>query len=63
MKDEIKMADYKNKVLLVTGGSGSFGQTMVQYFLNTDIKEIWIIQIPICQRAIVTPNCNGNIIN
>lgn len=34
------MADYKNKVLLVTGGSGSFGQTMVQYFLNTDIKEI-----------------------
>ena len=40
MKDEIKMADYKNKVLLVTGGSGSFGQTMVQYFLNTDIKEI-----------------------
>ena len=36
------MADYKNKVLLVTGGSGSFGQTMVQYFLNTDIKEIWV---------------------
>lgn len=34
------MADYKNKTLLVTGGSGSFGQTMVQYFLNTDIKEI-----------------------
>lgn len=30
----------KNKTLLVTGGSGSFGQTMVQYFLNTDIKEI-----------------------
>lgn len=34
------MIDYKGKTLLVTGGSGSFGQTMVRYFLNTDIAEI-----------------------
>lgn len=32
--------DYKNKVLVITGGSGSFGQTMLRHFLNTDIAEI-----------------------
>lgn len=32
--------NYKDKILLVTGGTGSFGQTVVKHFLNTDIKEI-----------------------
>lgn len=36
------MTDYKEKVLLITGGSGSFGQTMLRYFLNTNISEIRI---------------------
>lgn len=36
------MISYKGKTLLVTGGSGSFGQTIVRYFLNTDIAEIRI---------------------
>jgi UDP-glucose 4-epimerase len=32
---------FTNKTLLITGGTGSFGQKMVDYFLNnTDIKEI-----------------------
>ncbi len=38
------MADvFKNKVLLVTGGTGSFGHAVVRRFLKTDIKEIRIL--------------------
>ncbi|MDK2839888.1 MAG: UDP-N-acetylglucosamine 4,6-dehydratase/5-epimerase [Thermosipho sp. (in: thermotogales)] len=33
---------FKDKVLLVTGGTGSFGNAVVRRFLNTDIKEIRI---------------------
>ena len=32
--------NFKNKVLLVTGGTGSFGSTVVAHFLKTDIEEI-----------------------
>ena len=32
----------KNKTLLITGGTGSFGNAVLQRFLNTDIKEIRI---------------------
>lgn len=34
---------FKNKVLLVTGGTGSFGNTIVNRFLSSDIKEIRIV--------------------
>ena len=33
----------KDKVLLVTGGTGSFGHAVVDRFLSTDIKEIRIL--------------------
>jgi UDP-glucose 4-epimerase len=33
----------KDKVLLITGGTGSFGHAVVDRFLNTDIKEIRIL--------------------
>jgi UDP-N-acetylglucosamine 4,6-dehydratase/5-epimerase len=33
---------YKNKILLVTGGTGSFGNAVVSKFKDTDIKEIRI---------------------
>ena len=33
---------FKNKVLLITGGTGSFGNAVLCRFLNTDIKEIRI---------------------
>jgi UDP-glucose 4-epimerase len=36
------MIMFKDKVLLVTGGTGSFGNAVVRRFLNTDIKEIRI---------------------
>jgi len=38
------MADsvYKGKTLLITGGTGSFGNTVLKHFLSTDIGEIRI---------------------
>ncbi|MDD4897036.1 MAG: polysaccharide biosynthesis protein [Atribacterota bacterium] len=33
---------FKNKTLLITGGTGSFGNAVMQRFLHTDIKEIRI---------------------
>lgn len=35
--------EFQNKTLLITGGTGSFGQKMLNYFINnTDIKEVRI---------------------
>lgn len=33
---------FKNKILLITGGTGSFGNAVLKRFLNTEIKEIRI---------------------
>jgi UDP-glucose 4-epimerase len=33
---------FKNKTLLITGGTGSFGNAVLNRFLDTDIKEIRI---------------------
>ena len=33
---------FKNKVLLITGGTGSFGNAVLRRFLNSDIEEIRI---------------------
>ena len=42
-KEDI-MADsiFKDKTLLITGGTGSFGHTVLKHFLSTDIGEIRI---------------------
>lgn len=37
------MSIFENKVLLVTGGTGSFGNTIVNRFLTSDIGEIRIV--------------------
>lgn len=34
---------FNNKTLLITGGTGSFGNAVLSRFLNTDIKEIRIL--------------------
>ena len=34
---------FKNKTLVITGGTGSFGSTVLKHFLTTDIGEIRII--------------------
>ena len=36
------MSLFKNKTLLITGGTGSFGNAVLNRFLATDIKEIRI---------------------
>jgi UDP-glucose 4-epimerase len=36
------MSIFKNKVLLITGGTGSFGNMVLRRFLDSDIKEIRI---------------------
>lgn len=36
------MSIFQDKILLITGGTGSFGNAVLRRFLNTDIKEIRI---------------------
>ena len=36
------MSIFENKILLITGGTGSFGNAVLRRFLNSDIKEIRI---------------------
>ena len=36
------MPDFTNKTLMIIGGTGSFGNAVLERFLNTDIKEIRI---------------------
>lgn len=38
----ILMLSFSNKILLITGGTGSFGNAVLNRFLSTDIKEIRI---------------------
>ena len=38
------MSFFKDKVLLITGGTGSFGNAVLRRFLDSDIKDIRIIQ-------------------
>ena len=33
---------FTNKTLLITGGTGSFGNAVLKKFLDTDLKEIRI---------------------
>ncbi|MCR4596334.1 MAG: polysaccharide biosynthesis protein, partial [Lachnospiraceae bacterium] len=36
------MSDFKDKTLLITGGTGSFGHCVLDHFLTGDIGEIRI---------------------
>jgi UDP-glucose 4-epimerase len=36
------MSIFKDKTLLITGGTGSFGNMVLKRFLDSDIKEIRI---------------------
>ncbi len=33
---------FNDKTLMITGGTGSFGQTVLKRFLDTEVKEIRI---------------------
>ena len=34
------MSLFKNKTLMITGGTGSFGSTVLKHFLDSDLKEM-----------------------
>ena len=36
------MKEFKNKILLLTGGTGSFGSTVLHHFIDSELKEIRI---------------------
>ena len=38
-----KMEIFKNKKILVTGGTGSFGETITRHLLNSKASEIRIL--------------------
>ena len=38
------MSVFKDKILLITGGTGSFGNAILRRFLDSDIKEIRIFE-------------------
>lgn len=48
---------FKDKIILITGGTGSFGNAVTKRFLNTDIKEIRIFSRDEKNKMI----CAGNI--
>ena len=37
-----KMSDFSGATLMITGGTGSFGSTVLKHFLQTDIRQIRI---------------------
>ena len=42
MMEEQIMSAFTGKTLMITGGTGSFGNTVLKHFLTTDIGEIRI---------------------
>lgn len=38
------MSSFNGKTLLITGGTGSFGNTVLKYFFDSDIGEIRIFR-------------------
>jgi len=38
----VLLNNFKDKVLMITGGTGSFGNAVLDRFLNSDLKEIRI---------------------
>ena len=41
-RGRIKMSAFDNATLMITGGTGSFGSTVLKHFLDSDLKEIRI---------------------
>ena len=39
------MSIFKDKVLLITGGTGSFGNAVLKRFIETDIKDVYLAEM------------------
>ena len=50
------MSLFTNKTLMITGGTGSFGNAVLNRFLQTDIGEIRIYSRDGGVRTILGPN-------
>ena len=50
---------FKGKTLLITGGTGSFGNAVLKRFLHTDIQEIRIFLILHCKLRQYLPMCSA----
>ena len=48
------MSLFKDKVLLITGGTGSFGNAVLNRFLKTDIGEIRISPMSVFKKRFNT---------
>lgn len=46
------MSVFENKVMLITGGTGGFGNAVLNRFLRTDIGEIRIFSLTRKNRTI-----------
>jgi FlaA1/EpsC-like NDP-sugar epimerase len=42
LTQQLRSVMFANRVLLITGGTGSFGNAVIKRFLNTGIKELRI---------------------
>lgn len=51
------MSIFANKTLLITGGTGSFGNAVLRRFLDSDIKEIRIFSRDEKNRMICVISC------
>lgn len=52
---------FKDKTLMITGGTGSFGNAVLKRFLDTDIKEIRIFSRDEKNRMICVTSIKPNI--
>lgn len=52
---------FKDKTLMITGGTGSFGSTVLKHFLNSDLSEIRIFPAMRKNRMICVMNCKQSI--
>lgn len=58
---------FKDKILLITGGTGSFGNAVLKRFLETDIKEIRIFSRDekskmICVKSTIHLSLNSTLV-
>lgn len=51
------MTIFRDKILLITGGTGSFGNAVLRRFLDSDIKEIRIFRETRRSRMICVMLC------
>lgn len=54
------MSVFENKTLMITGGTGSFGHTVLRHFLTSDISEIRIFPATRRSRMICVVSCKRN---